>query len=108
MAKKSTKKTKAWYLENLYLGHVTIPVRIVPELAEFGQFSDCPKPEIILGLQDESVVASTLFLELLHAASAAYELILNERQVRCLDQLIPLILIQNPHLTTNLLSQGEK
>lgn len=108
MAKKSTKKKAQWYLENLYLGHITIPVRIVPELAEFGQFSDCPRPEILLGLQDESVVASTLFHELLHAASAAYELNLTERQVRCLDQLIPLILIQNPHLTTHLLSQGEQ
>jgi hypothetical protein len=107
MAKKHTKKKQPWYLENLNLGHVSIPVRVVPDLPVFGQYSDCPKPEIVLGLQDESVVASTLFHELLHAASAAYELNLTERQVRCLDQLIPLMLIQNPNLTNHLICKQD-
>jgi hypothetical protein len=100
MAKKQQKK---WYLQTLHLGVQNIDVKEVAELGDWGQYWEHPKPTILISPQDESMLPTTLLHELLHAASAAYELELSERQVRALDQLIPLLLRQNPELARRLL-----
>lgn len=100
MAKKQQQK---WYLQTLHLGVQSIDVKEVAELTDWGQYREYPKPTILISPQDESMLPTTLLHELLHAASAAYELELDERQVRALDQLIPLLLRQNPELARRLL-----
>ena len=97
------KQKQLWYLQPLHLGVQSIEVKEVAELTDWGQYRDHPKPTILISLQDETMVATTLLHEMLHAASAAYELGLEERQVRALDQIIPLILRQNPELANRLL-----
>ena len=97
------KQKQLWYLQPLHLGVQSIEVKEVAELQDWGQYREHPKPTILISPQDETMVATTLLHEMLHAASAAYELGLEERQVRALDQIIPLILRQNPELANRLL-----
>lgn len=101
--KKAKAKEQPWHLEPLHMGFTTIPVVESADIGDWGQYWDAPRPTIKVSPQDESMLPSTLFHELLHALSAAYELNLQEYQVRNLDQLIPMILRQNPELARRLL-----
>jgi|688.fasta_scaffold348451_2 hypothetical protein len=103
--KKNTKATKKkkWMPTHLHIGILTIKVEEVAGLQVWGQYGEHPEPVIQVSQQAEEMLPTTLLHEMLHAASAAYELNLTERQVRCLDQLIPMMLRQNPELAKRLL-----
>lgn len=100
--KNKNPKKNLWYLKPLHVGVLTIKVEEVQGLQAWGQYGEHPEPIIQVSPQSEEMLPSTLLHELLHAASTAYELNLTERQVRCLDQLIPMMLKQNPDLTKRL------
>jgi hypothetical protein len=98
-----SKKQTPWFLNPIVLGGTTIEVVFNDGQAEFGTWTQWPRPTISLGNQHHSEVAGTLLHEILHGISDLYELGLSEAQVKVLEQTVIAALRQNPQLAQHLL-----